>query len=175
MIKELKYFLYAITIIGFIFFILNYYFSDENKKNSYRSTKVFDNKIVKHIKTLQILESDTENIVEYVENTFNIDKNGMPVWTSQGAPEMETVDGFIRSKNTLGTRLIKDKEREKIQASINDTYEKFKNRVIAGRDDMPEDANLDDVALGRVFTGQRAKDGISIPLVDVNGGLHDAI
>jgi hypothetical protein len=80
MIKELKYFLYVITIIGFIFFILNYYFSYENKKNSYRSTKVFDEKIVKHIKTLQILESDTENIVEYVENTFNKDKKKYKFW-----------------------------------------------------------------------------------------------
>ena len=80
MIKELKYFLYTITIISFIFFILNYYFSDENKKNSYRSTKIFDSKIVKHIKTLQILESDTENIVEYVENTFNKDKKKYKFW-----------------------------------------------------------------------------------------------
>ena len=80
MIKELKYFLYTITIVGFIFFILNYYFSDKNKKNSYRSTKVFNNKIVKYSKTLQILESDTENIVEYVENTFNKDKKKYKFW-----------------------------------------------------------------------------------------------
>ena len=80
MIKELKYFLYTITIIGFIFFILNYYFSDENKKNSYRLTKVFDGKIVKYSKTLQILKSDTENIVEYVENTFNKDKKKYKFW-----------------------------------------------------------------------------------------------
>ena len=80
MIKELKYFLYAITIISFIFFILNYYFSDENKKNSYRSTKIFDTKIVKYSETLQILESDTENIVEYVENTFNKDKKKYKFW-----------------------------------------------------------------------------------------------
>ena len=80
MIKELKYFLYAITIISFIFFILNYYFSDKNKKNSYRSTKVFDSKIVKYSKTLQSLESDTENIVEYVENTFNKDKKKYKFW-----------------------------------------------------------------------------------------------
>ena len=80
MIKELKYFLYVITIIGFIFFILNYYFSDENKKNSYRSNKVFDNKIIKYSKTLQILESDTENIVEYVENNFNKDKKKYKFW-----------------------------------------------------------------------------------------------
>ena len=80
MIKELKYFLYVITIISFIFFILNYYFSDENKKNSYRSTKVFDKKIVKHIKTLQILESDTVNIIKYAETTFNKDKKKYKFW-----------------------------------------------------------------------------------------------
>ena len=80
MIKELKYFLYAITIVSFIFFVLNYYFSDENKKNSYRSTKVFDSKIIKYSKTLQILESDTENIVEYVENNFNKDKKKYKFW-----------------------------------------------------------------------------------------------
>ena len=80
MIKELKYFLYVITIVSFIFFILNYYFSDENKKNSYRSTKVFDSKIIKYSKTLQSLESDTENIVEYVENNFNKDKKKYKFW-----------------------------------------------------------------------------------------------
>ena len=80
MIKELKYFLYVITIISFIFFILNYYFSDENKKNSYRSTKVFDSKIIKYSKTLQSLESDTENIAEYVENNFNKDKKKYKFW-----------------------------------------------------------------------------------------------
>jgi len=80
MIKELKYFLYAITIVSFIFFVLNYYFSDENKKNSYRSTKVYDSKIIKYSKTLQILESDTENIVEYVENNFNKDKKKYKFW-----------------------------------------------------------------------------------------------
>ena len=80
MIKELKYFLYTITIISFIFFILNYYFSDKNKKNSYRSTKIFDTKIVKYSETLQTLESDTENIVEYIENTFNKDKKKYKFW-----------------------------------------------------------------------------------------------
>ena len=80
MIRELKYFLYTITIISFVFFILNYYFSDENKKNSYRSTKIFDTKIVKYSETLQTLESDTENIVEYIENTFNKDKKKYKFW-----------------------------------------------------------------------------------------------
>jgi len=80
MIKELKYFLYVITTVSFVFIILNYYFSDENKKNSYRSTQVLDNKIIKYSKTLQILESDTENIIEYVENNFNKDKKKYKFW-----------------------------------------------------------------------------------------------
>ena len=80
MIKELKYFLYTITVVSFTFFILSYYFSDENKKNSYRSTKVFDSKIIKYSKTLQILESDTENIIEYVENNLNKDKKKHKFW-----------------------------------------------------------------------------------------------
>ena len=80
MIKELKYFLYVITIIFFIFFILSYYFSDENKKNSYRLIKLFDSKIIKYSKTLQSLESDTENIVEYIENNFNKDKKKYKFW-----------------------------------------------------------------------------------------------
>ena len=80
MIKELKYFLYTITIISFIFFILNYYFSDENKKNSHRSIKIFDTKIVKYSETLQTLESDTENIVEYIENTLNKDRKKYKFW-----------------------------------------------------------------------------------------------
>tara|TARA_B110001454_G_C12437452_1_gene316330 strand:- start:204 stop:470 length:267 start_codon:yes stop_codon:yes gene_type:complete len=80
MIKELKYSLYTITIISFIFFTLNYYFSDENKKNSYRSTKNFDNKIVNFSKTLPNLESDTENIIEYVEYNRSKDKQKYKFW-----------------------------------------------------------------------------------------------
>jgi hypothetical protein len=60
----------------------------------------------------EIFGDAVSGLINYV--TFNIDKNGMPVWTSQGAPEMETVDGFIRSKNTLGTRLIKDGMKDKL-------------------------------------------------------------
>ena len=80
MIKELKYFLFAATIIGFSFYALYYYFSDYNKKNSYRSINIIDSKIVKYNKILPSLESDTENIVEYVENTYNKDKKKHKFW-----------------------------------------------------------------------------------------------
>ena len=45
--KELKYFLYVATILGFIIFVFSYYFSDKNKKNSYRSIKLHQSKIIK--------------------------------------------------------------------------------------------------------------------------------
>ncbi len=78
--KELKYFLYVVTILGFIIFVVTYYFSDKNKKNSYRSTKLYDNKIIEYNDDLILLENDTENIIEYVENNLNIDKKKYKFW-----------------------------------------------------------------------------------------------
>ena len=80
MIKELKYFFYIFTIIIFIIFIVNYYFSDENKKNSYRSIKLFEKRIIEYGSKLQTLESDTDTIIEYVENTKNKDKKKYKFW-----------------------------------------------------------------------------------------------
>ncbi len=72
MIKELKYLFYLIIIIFFLFFTARYYFSDENIKKSYRSISLIDDKINLIEKDLIFLESDTENIIEYVE--FKKDK-----------------------------------------------------------------------------------------------------
>ena len=78
--KELKYLLYVGTILGFIIFVFSYYFSDKNKKNSYRSIKLYDSKIIKYNDELLILESDTEDIIEYVENNLNKDKKKYKLW-----------------------------------------------------------------------------------------------
>ena len=80
MIKELKYFFYVSTILGFLIFVGSYYFSDKNKKNSYRSTKLYDSKIIEYNNELLILESDTEDIIEYVENNLNKDKKKYKFW-----------------------------------------------------------------------------------------------
>ena len=69
--KELKYFFYVISVLVFLIFIGSYYFSDKNKKNSYRSTKLYENKITNYNKNLITLESDTNEIIEYVENNLN--------------------------------------------------------------------------------------------------------
>ena len=72
--KELKYFLYVFTILAFIIFVGNYYFSDNNKKKNFRSIKLYDTKITEYSHNLEILNSDTENIIEYVENNRNKNK-----------------------------------------------------------------------------------------------------
>ena len=78
--KELKYFFYVSTIVGFLIFVGTYYFSDNNKKNSYRSTKLYDSKIIEYNNELLILGSDTEDIIEYVENKLNKDKKKYKFW-----------------------------------------------------------------------------------------------
>jgi hypothetical protein len=69
MIKELKNLLYIIIIFIFIFFVGKYYFSDDYKKKSYRSINLIKNDINKNNINLTILKSDTDNIIETIQNT----------------------------------------------------------------------------------------------------------
>ena len=78
--KELKYFFYVTTILGFLIFVGSYYFSDNNKKNFYRSTKLYDDKIIEYNKELLKLKSNTEDIIESVENNLNKDKKKYKFW-----------------------------------------------------------------------------------------------
>ena len=80
MIKELKYLFYLIFIFFFIFFTVKYYFSDDNKKNSYRSFQLIDKKNAAFVANLSILESDTENIIEYIESNVGQNKKTYHFW-----------------------------------------------------------------------------------------------
>ena len=80
MIKELKYLFYLIVIILIFFLSLKYYFSDDNKKNSYRSYKLLDEKIKMYSQNITLLENDTINIVEYVEKTIDKNKKNYNFW-----------------------------------------------------------------------------------------------
>ena len=73
MIRELKYLFFLFIIILFFFLSFKYYFSEINKKNSYRSFKLIDHKISNYSQILILLKDDTNDIVEYVGK--NIDKN----------------------------------------------------------------------------------------------------
>ena len=78
--NELKYLFFVVIILGFIVFVGYYYFSDKNKKNSYRATKLYDREIILLSDNLEILESDTENIIEHVENSLDQGKKKYKFW-----------------------------------------------------------------------------------------------
>ena len=80
MIKELKYVFYIIIIFFFIFFVSRYYFSDEYEKKSYKSLNVIEKKINIFSENLIILESDTNDIIEYVEYQKNKYKKKYHFW-----------------------------------------------------------------------------------------------
>jgi len=80
MLKELKYLLFLFIIFLFLFLSLRYYFSDNNKKNSYRSYKQIEKKIVNYSQNLILLKSDTIDIVEYVEKTIDKNKKNYNFW-----------------------------------------------------------------------------------------------
>ena len=80
MIKEFKYLLFLLIIFLFLFFSLKYYFSDDNKKNSYRSHKLVNKKISNYSQNLILLKSDTIDIVEYVEKTIDKNKKNYNFW-----------------------------------------------------------------------------------------------
>ena len=80
MLKELKYLLFLIVIFLFLFLSLQYYFSDDNKKNSYRSYKQVDEEITNYSQNIILLKSDTVDIVEYVEKTIDKNKKNYNFW-----------------------------------------------------------------------------------------------
>ena len=80
MLKELKNLLYLFVILLFFFLSLKYYFSESNKKNSYRSYKQMDEKIIQYSNNIILLKSDTIDIVEYVEKTINKNKKNYNFW-----------------------------------------------------------------------------------------------
>ena len=80
MIKEIKYFIFVLLILLFLFLIGRYYFSDTNKKNSYRSLSSNNQKIETYSKNLPILEDDTKDIIEYVEKSNNKKKKKFNFW-----------------------------------------------------------------------------------------------
>jgi len=80
MLKEIKYLIFIVIILLFIFLTGKYYFSDENIKKSYRSQKNIDEKIKIYAKNLPILKNDTKDIIEYVKQTDKKKKKKFNFW-----------------------------------------------------------------------------------------------
>ena len=64
----------------FFFLSLKYYFSDENKKNSYRSYKLTNEKVAYYSQNIILLKNDTIDIVEYVEKSIDKNKKDYNFW-----------------------------------------------------------------------------------------------
>ncbi len=71
MLRETKKLFFIFVICLFIFFTGKYYFSDDNKKKFFRSIKDIDKKLDTYSDQLPVLENDTKNVIEYVENSNN--------------------------------------------------------------------------------------------------------
>jgi hypothetical protein len=80
MFKEIRYLIFLVVIFVFIFFVGKYYFSDVNKKNSYRSLNDINQKINLYSQNLPVFKNDTLNIIEYVKNSENKKKKKYFFW-----------------------------------------------------------------------------------------------
>ena len=80
MLKEIRYFLFILIICLYVGLTGKYYFSDTNKKNSFRSLNNIDKKIQIYSEKLPILESNTKNIIEYVEQSDKKKKKKFNFW-----------------------------------------------------------------------------------------------
>ena len=80
MLKEIKYIIFIVITLLFVFLTGKYYFSDENIKKSYRSYKNINEKIKIYSKELPILENDTKDVIEYVKQTNKKKKKKFNFW-----------------------------------------------------------------------------------------------
>ncbi len=76
-------------------------------------------------------------------------------------------------KDTLNPfRELTEEEKQYLKETINDAYEQFLRAILKYRKHKISEEKLRQVADGRVFTGETARE---LGLVDELGGLHDAI
>ena len=80
MLKELKYLLHLLTIFIFFFILLKFYLSDSYEKKLYRSLNNYDEVIKKYSKNLPLLENDTQNVIEYVDDNTDKSKKKYKFW-----------------------------------------------------------------------------------------------
>ena len=80
MLREMRYLIFSLIIAFFLFFIGKYYFSNDNKKNSYRSLNNINKKIDIYSEKLPVLEDNTKDIIQYVEKSNNNKKKKFNFW-----------------------------------------------------------------------------------------------
>ena len=84
-------------------------------------------------------------------------------------------DGLKSNENAdflSGSRLMTEEEKNKIFNIINESYSDFKEKVINGREKLNDFDQLDEIALGRIWSGNSAKQN---GLIDEVGGIVEAL
>lgn len=112
-----------------------------------------------------------ENTITGSIGVFGLMFNGERLADDLGINAVEVSRGARPGPNLL--RGTTEAERERLQESVDATYERFLDAIITGRgsDRLTKDA-LREIAEGRVWTGAQAKERA---LVDAQGGLLDAL
>ncbi len=80
MIKEIKYFIYLLIIILFFFLSIKYYISNDFEKKFYRTINNQKEIINKYSNDLVVLQNDTNNIIEYIDNDKNKSEKSFEFW-----------------------------------------------------------------------------------------------
>ena len=80
MFKEIKYLIFILIICIFLVLTGRYYFSDNNKKNFYRSINSIDEKINMYAEKLPVLKDDTKDIIEYNKSSNNKKQKKFNFW-----------------------------------------------------------------------------------------------
>ena len=65
MLKEIKYVIYLITIFFFIFFIVNFYLSENNIKRTNEVINRYKNGLNEKFNNLPMINDDTSDIIEH--------------------------------------------------------------------------------------------------------------
>ena len=65
MFKEIKYVIYLLSVFFSFFFVVNFYLSENNIKNTNKILIQYQNEKGEIFDNLKIIKSDTNNIVEY--------------------------------------------------------------------------------------------------------------
>ena len=74
MLNKIKSIFFFVIFIGFLIFIIVYYFSDTNKNKINKNRLNLSNKITESINEIPYLKNDTENIINYPDSNSEKEK-----------------------------------------------------------------------------------------------------
>ena len=80
MLKEIKYFIFFLAIVFFIFFSIKYYVSDKNIKNTFRNLSSIDKNITDYESKLLTIYNDTDDVIKYLNNDESESKKKYSFW-----------------------------------------------------------------------------------------------